>query len=285
MKVRAARCQTCNMESVWLSWSRLRTHEECKQQAYLKRTGKKATIDNHRNFLPGNVSDRVVRDWLLGDPWNSLGTMKDMVPEYLDRAVASSKEQGGVILWKGNSDRSDIIRDCIEAVTTVEQDLIEKVLPYEYAPDYAFKSTLEVPVRGRDEPIQIVLNGYMDILVKKSETSYSIHDLKHTKNESYWKKTIGQLAFYDTALRLAEGCYSDFASLLQPLCKVKERTFDITNDDRIKMWQSIQNYAQDYADMNVEPTSDTNACSMCNVKHACVRFKAAMKNGKRVVSL
>lgn len=285
MKVRAARCRNCKMETVWLSWSRLRTHEECKQQAYLKRTGKKAQIDNHRNFLPGNVSDRVVRDWLLDDPWSNLGTMKDMVPEYLDKAIQSSKDQGGVILWKGNSDRSDVTRDCIEAVTIVEEDLIEKVLPYEYTPDYAFKSTLEVPVRGRDEPIQILLNGYMDILVKKSELSYSIHDLKHTKNESYWKKTIGQLAFYDTALRLAEGTYSDYASLLQPLCKVKERTFDITNDDRIKMWQSIQNYAQDYSDMNVEPTDNTSACSMCDVKHACVRFKGKMKNGKKVVSL
>lgn len=275
------------MEQVWLSWSRLRTHEECKQRAYLQRTGKRAEVDNHRNFLPGNISDRVVRDWLLDDPWNNLGGMKDMVPEYFDRSVKESKTQGGSIIWKTNdgSDQKAIVEDCIQAVTIIEDDLKRLVLPFDYTPDYSFKSALEVSVRGRDEPIQLILNGYMDILVKESEDVFSIYDVKHTKDNSYWRKTIGQLGFYDTALRLAENNYSTRSALLQPLCKDPIRTFDITDDDRRKMWQSINGYVQDYVNLNVEPTSDINACYYCNVKHACVRFKAKMSKGKKVVSL
>lgn len=285
MQVRATRCTNCNMDTVYLSWSRLRTHEECRQKGYLQRTGKRAENDNHRNFLPGNITDRVVRDWLLDDPWANLGTMKDMVPEYLDRSVSESKDQGGMILWKGASDKADIIRDCTTAVTEIEDDLKRLVLPYDYTPDYAFKSILEVPVRGREEPIQLVLNGYMDILVRKAQGSFSILDVKHTKDNSYWKKTFGQLAFYDTALRLSEGVYSDYAALLQPLCKEQEKAFEITENDRRKMWQSIVNYAQDYVNMNVEPSPDPGQCVMCNVKHACVLFKPKMKNGRKTISL
>lgn len=47
-----------------ISWSQLRTHEECKQRGFLQRTGHKSVLDNQRVFFPGTVTDRVVRDWL-----------------------------------------------------------------------------------------------------------------------------------------------------------------------------------------------------------------------------
>jgi hypothetical protein len=275
------------MEEVWLSWSRLRTHEECRQKAYLQRTGKKATVDNHRNFIPGNITDRVVRDFLLNDPYNNLGTMPDMVPEYLDRAVAEAEKQGGWVKWKAadGSDHRTIIEKCTKAVTRIEEDLKRLVLPYEYTPDFSFRVPLEVPVRGRDEPITIMLNGFMDILVKRGEGDFTIWDVKHTEDNSYWKKTFGQLSFYDTALTLMEGFYSKQAGLLQPLCTEHVKNFELTRDDRKKMLQSIQGYAQDYVNHNVTPTDKISLCSMCNVKHACSRFKGTMKNGKKVISL
>ena len=285
MQAKAVRCPNCNMETVWLSWSRLRTHEECRQKGYLQRTGRKASVDNQRNFLPGNITDRVVRDWLLGDPWNNLGGMPDMVPEYLNKAVSNAAEQNGVIIWKGAEDKANVIEKCTKAVTRIEEDLKRVVLPYEYTPDYAFKATLEVPVRGRDEPVQLLLNGYMDILVKRAEGEYGIHDVKHTEDSSYWKKTFGQLVFYDVATRLTEGTFAQHTSLLQPLCKETEKSFIITDDDRMKMFQSITNYAQDYVNNNVTPSPDPGQCVMCNVKHACVLFKPKMKNGKKVMSL
>lgn len=287
MQVKVTRCPNCMTEEVWLSWSRLRTHEECKQKSYLKRTGKKAAVENHRNFLPGNITDRVVRDWLLGDPWNNLGVMPDMVPEYLDKAVANAKDQSAFIKWKSGdgSDQRDVIAKCTTAVTRIEDDLKRLVLPYAYTPDYAFKVALDVPVRGRDEPVHLMLNGFMDILVQRTAGEFGIHDVKHTEDEYYWKKTFGQLVFYDTALRLKEGVYSQHASLLQPLCKQQEKAFVITNDDRMKMFQSINNYAQDYVNHNVTPDAKPSLCSMCEVKHACSKFKPTMKNGKKVLTL
>lgn len=287
MKAKATRCPNCMSETVWLSWSRLRTHEECKQKSYLKRTGVKAATENHRNFLPGNITDRVVRDWLLDDPWNNLGLMPSMVPEYLDKAVNNSESQGAHIKWKSGdgSDQSTIIEKCTTAVTRIEEDLKRLVLPYEYTPDYAFKATLQVPVRGRDEPLELLLNGFMDILVKRHAEDFSILDVKHTEDNYYWKKTFGQLVFYDVVLRLTEGTFSQHAALLQPLCKEQEKAFVITDADRMKMFQSINNYAQDYVNHNVTPDAKPSLCSMCEVKHACSKFKASMKNGKKVVAL
>jgi len=278
------RCETCQMDEIWLSWSRLRSHEECKQKSYLNRTRQKAAIEDHRNFLPGNITDRVVRDWLLGDPWNNLDTMKDMVPEYLDKSIQDTKKQDAVIKWKGEDDKSNIIRDCTEAVTKIEPHLIKYVLPYEYTPDYAFKVPLQIEV-DENTTANLVLNGYMDILVKHSESKYFIFDVKHTKDNNYWKKTIGQLSFYDTSLFLLTGDYSTYSGLLQPLCKDPIKPFNIQEGDRQKMWQSISNYATDVIRNNVEITNDVSKCMMCAYKHACPRFKPKMKNGKKVFSL
>jgi hypothetical protein len=274
------------MQEIYLSWSRLRSHEECKQKGYLERAKKKLAIDDHRNFLPGNITDRIVRDWLLDDPNENLGKMPEMVSEYFDKSVKESKDQGGVILWRGAevTDRDQILKDCTEAVTEIEKYLQKYVIPFDYTPDFAFKVPLQVNLKNR-EPVTVVLNGYMDILVKHSESNYFIFDVKHTKDNYYWKKTIGQLAFYDTSLMLLEKHPSKIAALLQPLCKNQLHQFEITNLDRQKMWQSISNYAEDVVNNNNEPTTNVSACSMCRVKHACIKFEPKMVNGKRKVTL
>lgn len=273
------------MDSIWLSWSRLRTHSECRQKGFLKKTTSYDSPSNERNFTPGNISDRVVRDWLMNDPWNNLHVMPDMVPEYLDKVEAASKAKGNFVSWKSATDKDEIIQDCILAVTRLQPTLEKYVLPFEYTADYAFQSPVTVEVTGHGEA-QMMLNGYMDILVKQSEDTYFIFDVKHTKNKYYWKSTIGQLAFYDTALRLAEGHYSRYSALLQPLVEDEPiKSFDIGNDDRMKMMQSIANYAEDVMNEDYAPTKNTSMCSMCDVKNSCIRFKPKMVNGKRSFSL
>lgn len=279
-----SKCEKCGMQQIYLSWSRLRSHEECKQKGYLRRVGKKPEVSDHRNFLPGNITDRIVRDWLLDDPADNQGAMPEMVFEYFQKSLQDVKEQDAIVKWKGHDDKNKIFEQCKEAVTTIEPYLNKFVVPYEYTPDFKFEVPIEVELVNH-EPVQVVLNGYMDILVKYDPESYGIFDVKHTTNNDYWRKTIGQLGFYDTATFLLTGHYSKIAALMQPLCINHMKPSKIQEVDRQKMWQSITSYAQDFVDGNREPTNKISECHFCEVKFACERFQPKMKKGKAVISL
>lgn len=277
-------CRTCKVETIWLSWSRLRTHEECRQKGYLSRNDNRE-VTNVRNFLGGNLVDRVVRDWLLDDPINNLDAMPEMIPEYIKSVEKeATKKDGAFIKWHSTEDRDNVIKDGIEAVRRIQPDLEELVLPYEFQADYAFKTPVKVDVRGHGE-VELMLNGFMDILVKRAPQEFSILDVKMTKNESYWKKTVGQLIFYDTSLILSEGVYGMHHALLQPMCKEQVKTFDVRNEDRMKMFQSISSYAADVLNENFAPTKETSICGNCDFKNACVLFKPQIVNGKRKITL
>lgn len=280
------KCLECDMTETWLSWSRLRSHEECKQKSYLARQrNKEPMLSDHRNFLPGNITDRVVRNWLLDDPWNNLGRMPEMVAAQLDEEVLNAKTQDGYVGWKSAEDKGNIIEKCTLAVKNIEPALVKYVIPFEYTPDYKFQNSLDIEIPGQEDTMTVVLNGYMDILVKHSEGRYFIFDVKHTEDNSYWKKTVGQLTFYDIAVFLGTGHYSSASALFQPLCKEPIHMHAIAEEQRQKMWQSITNYAIDVAKNNSQPTENTKQCYGCRYKHACVMFKPKMSNGKKVLSL
>lgn len=265
------------MEHVRISWNVLRNHLECKQKTYLRRNGKKPTIQDHRNFFGGTVTDMVVREWLLRDPKDNLGVMPSMVEDVFEQELEKTKDQGYNVKWRDASDRERLMEECKLAVSKIEPALIEHVLPHSWTPDFAFKAPLEV--KGTSGPIKVTLNGYMDILVRHEDGSVDIWDVKHTKDDYYWKKTVGQLAFYDLAMSINEDVHATKTGLLQPLCKQEVKTFDIDPDWQSKILVDVSRMADDIVEGVKTKTKDVSKCQWCEVKHACDRFAT---DGKRV---
>jgi hypothetical protein len=269
-----------------LSWSSLRTHEECKQKAKLQREKKRATLENTRAFFPGTVVDRVVRDWLADDPYSNAGMMPEMVETIMLREKESIDEGSqGVLAWKQIGDKTKIIKDCQEAVTKIEGDLNRLVLPYQFEPDHRFEAPMLMPHPdgGMD---RVILNGYIDILVFDPDTNtWRIYDVKMTRDNGYWRKTVGQLTFYDLAIdSIFDGSVSEVA-LLQPLCKEPVKDYPLTDGVRSQIMQRIASMAFDVWSGDDEPRRDMKICNFCNVKHSCPKFKpVATSTGRKRIS-
>lgn len=287
------RCKECGRLIVRISWSSMRTHEECKQKGYLSRKGHGASLDNKRNFLPGTITDLVVRDWLNFEdgPENHLGEMPDMVHDRIMegwRKILAKRDgtpEDGVVRWRHAGDRDTVEAECIEAVTKIEPDLMEKVVPFEYQADFRFDSPLQVPhpAGGTEE---VILVGYMDILVRGPRGNFAVYDVKHTKDESYWRKTVGQLGFYDLAIELGFGQPTMITGLLQPLCKETFKPYRPSDESRVQLLSSIAAMADDIWRNNREPKVDMANCNYCRVKHACSKFTPVRDaKGRKRVSL
>jgi CRISPR/Cas system-associated exonuclease Cas4 (RecB family) len=255
-----------------ISWSGLRTHEECKQRGHLQRQGKRATLDNQRIFFPGTVTDRVVRDWLVNEPLKHEGEMSAMVEEIVNREKAIIEDEGGVMSWKSREDKAKVIEDCVEAVTKIEPALMKYVVPFEYMADYRFKAPIDVPhPDGGTE--QILLHGAMDILVKDGKGRYAVWDVKHTRDDGYWRKTVGQLGFYDLACQIMFDQPTSIVGLLQPLCKKEVLPVTLDENSRGQMMQRVVGMARDIWNKDVPPRSDNKLCGFCAVRHACSKFQ------------
>lgn len=264
-----------------LSWSSLRTHETCKQRGFQIRSGHRAPTANSRVFFPGTVVDRVVRDWLLTDP--SPGLMPDMVETIMEREWKTILDEGGSITWRNASDRAEVLADCREAVVKIEPALNRLVVPFEYQADKGFKVPVMVPhPAGCTE--EILLNGYMDIEVKDDHGRFFIWDVKMTRNNDYWRKTVGQLTFYALSVLLSEGVLPIRVGLLQPMCTERVKAFEVTPDDSSQMMQRISAMARNIWTGEKTPRSDTSECAYCEVRHACTRFQPVVIGGQRRVS-
>lgn len=274
-------CPRCGRVVLKISWSALRNQETCKQRGFQIRSGHRAPLTNSRVFFPGTVVDRVVRDWLLTDP--SPGLMPDMVETIMEREWKTILDEGGVITWRNSSDRAAVLSDCREAVTKIEPSLNTYVVPYEYQADKGFKVPVLIPhpAGGTEE---ILLNGYMDIEVKDDQGRFWIWDVKMTRNNDYWRKTVGQLTFYALSVLLSEGVLPVRVGLLQPMCDERVKAFAVTPDVSSQMMQRITGMARDIWTGEKTPRSDTAECSYCEVRHACTRFQPVVIDGKRRVA-
>lgn len=270
--------------SIRISWSALRTHEECKQKSHLARTHSLAVLDNKRNFFPGTVTDRVVRNWLNNDPLDHLGEMPDMVDAYIEseQRELAEKDQG-VIRWRNKADREAVKVDCIEAVTKIEPDLLKYVVPFEYQPDFGFQTKIQL-THPRGEEGTVVLNGFMDILVKDDRGRYWVWDVKHTRDDGYWRKTIGQLGFYDLVVELEFGQPAIQTGLMQPLCTKTLAPYKPSADSRAQLLTRINAMAMDLWNDVRTPKESMGGCDFCPCKHACTKFKPVVdsKGRKRV---
>lgn len=269
------------MDTLRVSWSQLRTHEECRQKAYRIRQGKRATLEDQRVFFPGNVTDRVVRDWLKNDP--TPGRMPEMVNDIMGGLQDELKEEGKPLKFKSRGDREQIRLDCIEAVTKIEPSLLKYVVPFEYQPDFRFTASMYMPDERQHIDRLVLLNGAMDILVKDKKGRFFIFDVKHTRDDSYYKKTAGQMLFYDLCVEVMFGQAAAATALLQPLCKERVKKIPTTADERRQILMRVNSMANDVWQENFAPRDDNTICNYCAVRHACSKFEPVIINGKKRV--
>jgi hypothetical protein len=135
---------------------------------------------------------------------------------------------------------------------------------------------------------QILLIGFMDVIVRHPESDYSpekwaVYDVKHTLDNYYWKKTRGQLSFYDLAVDVMFESPTFEVGLLQPLCNETTKMFKLDDQDRSILEAHVMRMANDIWLNNIEPTAPRSECAFCNVKHACSRFIPA--NGDKRANL
>lgn len=278
------KCKGCGKLVIRLSWSQLRNAEECKQKRFLSVTGARREVRDQRLFLPGNVTDRVVRQWLKEDPANNPGVMPNMVNAAIDKIREDILAKGERITWKADlEDRENVRKACVEAVTNIEPALMTHVVPFEYEADFRFDAQLKVP---RDDGTKEIISliGFMDILVRDDKGEISVLDVKHTRDSGYWRKTVGQLTFYDLAVQLLFGQKTASTGLLQPLCPKPTFSYEVTDALRGQMYQRIVRVANDVWNKDNTPRADNKVCGFCEVRNSCEKFAPVLKDGKKRVS-
>ena len=258
-------------DHIFVSWSQLRAHDECKQKAYLYRQRRRSPGQDIRMFFPGTVVDRIMREWLDNEAREP--GMHLRVSEVMDREETTARESGdGIVRWKNQSDRREVHDTCVELLARLEPILTKLVLPHEFEPAKRFRVPLTVP-GPHDQPVTVTLNGEMDLLVRENGADWCVYDLKATRNEDYWRKTIMQLVFYDLAVRAGFGSYSKRLALIQPLCKQPIVVIEASDDLRRQLVQRIIAMVHDRVREDFSPKPDEAGCSWCDVRHACLKFK------------
>jgi hypothetical protein len=251
-----------------VSWSSLQRWELCRAKNYLVLQGLSAPGKDVRNFLAGNVVDTIQKEWLD----NPVGNMVDLLDVHFDKVIAKAEEKD-TIKWRSKNDKRNIYLSCQNALVSLQPILVARVLPYDYEPAKRFYQP--VNIRRPDGSIEeIILRGEFDLLVRDpKDMEFIVWDLKTTADNDYWKKTLGQLLFYDLV------CISMFnkppkkTGLIQPLCdeQVKEFTFD--NSHRAEMWGRITAMMESQWADDHSPKADKAGCSWCEVVHACPKFQ------------
>lgn len=257
-----------------LSWSRLREHMECKKHAALKNQGKATPHADIRVFFPGTIVDRCMRRWLEQDDPKP-GQMVAMCAEVLETEERVARETSdGIVKWRHSHDKEEVLANCSECLTRLEPILYQYVIPFQYEPALRFRVPITIPYLD-GTPQRIWLVGEMDLFTRyEPRRPKSVLDLKMTADDSYWRKTTGQLLFYDLAVRILEGAYPEDCWLVQPMCKERLLPFVFSEENRRELWTQIARYCTDVwrGDQALRPTTDR--CGFCDTRHACPRFEA-----------
>ena len=255
-----------------LSWSQLRTAEECRQKLYLIRRGHRSARQNLRNYYHGMVVDRVMRDW-LADPQRQPGQMAAAVPAAIAAGEKEAIDTGdGVVRWKHAGDKAEMQQFCTELVVRLEPILAEHILPYKFFSPFRFKVPVKLPYLD-GTPTMVYLIGEMDLLVQRPD-GYAVWDLKGTKDDQYYRKVLGQLFFYDLALYAMHGTPATEVGLIQPMCTQQVMPATVTDDNRRDIWTRILRLATTIWSHDATCKEGTGGCQWCEVNHACARYSA-----------
>jgi PD-(D/E)XK nuclease superfamily protein len=252
-----------------LSWSRLRLHDECPAKWGLQKANKSPLTDI-RNFVHGNVVDIAMRRWLSQDSPEP-GWMLAHVDEIFEQCTEHSDE--GVVKWKSATDRAETLEFCRELVTRLEPILQRYALPYNWTPAYRFQAPLKVPYLDGTMR-EILLVGEIDLKVSDREQRIAIWDLKGTRDDQYYKKVLGQLAFYVIVTWILEGRRPAMAGLLQPMCTEQVLRVTVDDDAVRQMAARITKVAQDIWAGRLVPKEDDTGCNWCDVARVCPKVQA-----------
>lgn len=268
-----------------ISWTSLQSWEQCKQLGFLISQRKRAAGQDNRNFFHGNVVDRIMRNWLDSDNPEP-GQMPKMVDDYMEKCEEEVQERdNGKIKWKHRTDREDVREYCVELVTRLEPILFEEVIPFEYEPAKRFAvPTKATSVDG--EEYRLILKGEFDLLVRNQNTGlFRVWDLKATKDKDYWRKTLGQLVFYDLAVFAMFQSWPEASGLIQPMCEERVMRFTHTNTERAQMVARINKVMEAQWKGDYAPKESNAGCSYCIANYACSKFKPQVsKGGKTIMS-
>lgn len=265
-----------------VSWSRLRMHDECPAKGELMRRHKSPTADI-RDFFPGNVTDLLMRRWLEQEV-PELGWMAAQVDEVFEESAAIAKRTGdGIVRWRGPNDKAETREFCRELVIRLEPILAKYALPFDWQPAKRF----QVPITMTDDDGQqreIVLIGETDLLVRDCAGRIAVWDLKATRNNDYYKKVLGQLAFYALAVKAMTGELPVITGLIQPMCTQRVLPVSVGRDEVAQIVGRIEKVARDIMAGRLAPKADNAGCAYCQVRHACPKFKVAGKSGRPAVA-
>jgi CRISPR/Cas system-associated exonuclease Cas4 (RecB family) len=195
-----------------------------------------------------------------------------MVDEYMDSTEAETQESGdGYIKWRHDKDRVNVRNFCVELCKRLEPILLEKVVPFDYEPAKRFKIPITLP--GLDnEKLPVFLTGEFDLLVRDDNQKFHVWDLKATADNSYWKKTLGQLVFYDLAVFAMMGETPISSGLIQPMCDERILEFTFTDEDRRAMFSRVMAMMRAVWEGDHQPKKDSAGCYSCSVKSACSKY-------------
>jgi PD-(D/E)XK nuclease superfamily len=239
-------------------------------KASLKAEGKRSKVTDIRVFFPGTVADRVMRRWLAQDK-NEPGEMAAMVDEVMDEEEAIAAQTGdGIVRWRGPSDRAEVRAFCRELAGKLEGILADLVIPFDCETAWRFRVPLTIPYLD-GTPQRIWLAGETDLLLS-CDRHYAVYDLKATRDNSYWRKNVGQLLFYELAVRVDRGAWPDVSGLIQPMCSDPVLRFSFTDSDRQALLSAVSGYCLDVWRRDRRMTDDLHLCSRCDVPHACPKY-------------
>lgn len=264
-----------------LSWSRLRLHSECPAKGGLIAAGNKSPVTDIRNFFPGTVADRCMRQWLSLETQEKgwMGRNVDVIMSFEEQEAKDTKD--GVVRWRNAADKAEVRDMCHTAVEQLEDDLISLLglgwKPPEQQCSWDPAPRFEVPctIPYGSGKVRILLVGEIDLVVMRPAgwtsipAGLEIWDLKTTRDNQYWRKTIGQLVFYEIAMWCKRKEWANRSGLLQPLCDDTAPSWSFTIDHRTQMLQRIVQTAGDILAGRLDPKPAKSKCGMCEVRHAC----------------
>lgn len=263
-----------------LSWSRVRLHDECPAKGDLIARKLKNPAANVRSYFAGNVGDECQRRWLnMGDAKNPPppGWMRANVDAIFDEKEESVRTTGdGVVRWKTPTDRAETREFCREVVVRLEEILAVYCLPFDWTPAWRFTVPVSVPYGQCMRTVNLV--GEADLLVFDKAGRLIIWDLKVTRDDNYWRKTLAQLAFYALAVKASKaenlGRWPVRCGLIQPMCTQRVLPVDVMADGGQAIREistRIQRVARDIWEGRLEPKRN-DYCGTCEVRHGCSLF-------------
>lgn len=263
-----------------ISWSRLKTWEECQAKGKLLADYGRPSTADIRGFFPGTVIDRCMRDW-LNAPAQEPGWMAAKVDEIMDREEALAHETGdGTVRWKGPEDRNEVREWCKLMCIRLEPVLFQWVVPFEYQPALRFEVPMDIGGRSA------LLTGEMDVLVRYPQdiqesglAAVRVFDLKGTKSTDYWKQTFPQLGFYELACWGMKLGWPVQSYLIQPHFDPPQNLlpFTFTMEHRTQLLARVYRYAESWWAGNFPPKADNAGCDRCVVRNMCPKFRGTGK--------